>query len=71
MFGAHGGAAIVGKAGYILSCILAALVLVTSGFAYYVKAQVAEHRRLGRHLGRPVRRRDEHPADGPGEPHRL
>ena len=41
MFGARGGAAIVGKAGYILSCILASLVLVTSGFAYYVKAQVA------------------------------
>ena len=41
MFRAHGGAAIVGKAGYILSCILASLVLVTSGFAYYVKAQVA------------------------------
>ncbi len=41
MFGAHRGAAIVGKAGYILSCILASLVLVTSGFAYYVKAQVA------------------------------
>ena len=41
MFGAHGGAAIVGKAGYILSCILASLVLVTSGFAYYVKARSA------------------------------
>ena len=41
MFGAHGGAAIVGKAAYVLSCILASLVLVTSGFAYYVKAQVA------------------------------
>ena len=42
MFGAHGGAGIVGKAGYALSCILAALVLVISGFAYYVKAQVAD-----------------------------
>lgn len=41
MFGAHGGAAIGGKAGYVLSCILASLVLATSGFAYYVKAQVA------------------------------
>ena len=41
MFGAHGGAAIVGKVGYVLSCILASLVLVGSGFAYYVKAQVA------------------------------
>jgi LCP family protein required for cell wall assembly len=42
MFGAHGGAGIVGKAGYIVCCILAALVLVMSGFAYYVKAQVAD-----------------------------
>ena len=40
MFRAHGYAAIVGKAGYTLSCMLAALVLVGSGFAYYVKAQV-------------------------------
>ena len=39
MFRAHG-AAIAGKAGYILCCIVASLVLVTSGFAYYVKAQV-------------------------------
>jgi len=41
MFRAHGYWAILGKAGYALSCLLAALVLVTSGFAYYVKAQVA------------------------------
>ena len=34
-------AAIVGKAGYTLSCILASVVLVGSGFAYHVKAQVA------------------------------
>jgi LCP family protein required for cell wall assembly len=40
MFRAHGGSAIVGKAGYTLGCVLAALVLVASGFAYYVKAQV-------------------------------
>ena len=40
MFRAHGYAAIAGKAGYTLSCMLAALVLVGSGFAYYVKAQV-------------------------------
>ncbi len=42
MFGAHGGAAIVGKAGYIVCCIVAALILAMSGFAYYVKAQVAD-----------------------------
>jgi LCP family protein required for cell wall assembly len=40
MFRAHGGAAIAGKAGYLLSCAMAAVVLVASGFAYYVKAQV-------------------------------
>jgi LCP family protein required for cell wall assembly len=40
MFGAHGGAAIAGKAGYALGCVAAALVLVASGFAYYVKSQV-------------------------------
>ena len=41
MFRAHGGAAIIGKAGYIVTCVLASLVLAGSGFAYYVKAQVA------------------------------
>ena len=41
MFRAHGYAAIAGKAGYTLSCILASVVLVASGFAYHVKAQVA------------------------------
>jgi hypothetical protein len=34
--------AIVGKAGYAVGCMLAALVLVGSGFAYYVKSQVGE-----------------------------
>ncbi|HEX8007506.1 MAG TPA: hypothetical protein VF482_13895, partial [Trebonia sp.] len=38
MFRAHG-STIVGKAGYTLGCVLASIVLVTSGFAYYVKAQ--------------------------------
>jgi LCP family protein required for cell wall assembly len=41
MFRARGGAAIAGKAGYALGCIAASLVLVASGFAYYVKSQVA------------------------------
>src|SRR5215469_592797 len=36
----HGGAAIAGKAGYALGCIVAALILVASGFAYYVKSSV-------------------------------
>jgi LCP family protein required for cell wall assembly len=40
MFRARGGAAIAGKAGYALGCIAACLVLVSSGFAYYVKSQV-------------------------------
>jgi LCP family protein required for cell wall assembly len=33
------GSTIVGKAGYTLGCVLASIVLVASGFAYYVKAQ--------------------------------
>ena len=37
----HGGMAIAGKAGYAVACVLAALVLVVSGFADYVKGQVA------------------------------
>jgi LCP family protein required for cell wall assembly len=40
MFRSHGGIAILGKTGYGLCCILAALTIVGSGFAYYVKAQV-------------------------------
>ena len=34
------GAVIMGKAGYVLSCGLAVVVMVVSGFAYYVRAQV-------------------------------
>jgi len=41
MFRAHGGAAIAGKAGYTLGCVLASLIMVASGFAYYVKSQVS------------------------------
>src|ERR1700761_8237371 len=40
MFRSHSGMAVAGKAGYAVSCILAASVLVLSGFAYYVKDQV-------------------------------
>ena len=40
MLKSHGGIAIAGKAGYALGCMFAALVLVGSGFAYYVKGQV-------------------------------
>jgi anionic cell wall polymer biosynthesis LytR-Cps2A-Psr (LCP) family protein len=32
--------AILGKAGYAVACTLAVVVLMVSGFAYYVKAQV-------------------------------
>jgi len=42
VLGPHGGMAIAGKAGYALGCMLAALVLVGSGFAYYVKSQVGD-----------------------------
>ena len=41
MFRAHGGAAIAGKAGYTLGCVLASLIMVASGFAYYVKSEVS------------------------------
>src|SRR6516225_4445969 len=41
MFRAHGGGAIAGKAGYTLGCVLASLVMVASGFAYYVKSEVS------------------------------
>ena len=37
----HGGMAIAGKAGYAVACLLAAVVLMVSGFAYYVRGQVA------------------------------
>src|SRR5215469_15103951 len=40
MISARGGAGIAGKAGYALGCVVASLVLVASGFAYYVKSQV-------------------------------
>ncbi len=40
MFRAHSGAAIAGKAGYALGCVFASLILVVSGFAYYVKSGV-------------------------------
>ncbi len=40
MFWGHGGA-IAGKAGYALGCVIASLVMVASGFAYYVKSQVS------------------------------
>ncbi|HYZ56474.1 MAG TPA: LCP family protein [Streptosporangiaceae bacterium] len=39
MFSARSGTALGGKVGYAVSCALAAVVLVTSGFAYYVKAK--------------------------------
>jgi LCP family protein required for cell wall assembly len=40
MPGSRSGMAIVGKAGYAVCCVFAALVLVGSGFAYYVRAEV-------------------------------
>jgi LCP family protein required for cell wall assembly len=40
MPGSRTGMAIAGKTGYAVCCIFAALILVGSGFAYYVRAQV-------------------------------
>ncbi len=37
----RGGKAFAGKAGYVVACTLSAVVLMVSGFAYYVKDQVA------------------------------
>ena len=37
----HGGRVIAGKAGYAVACMLAAVVLMVSGFAYYVRGEVA------------------------------
>ena len=36
----HGGIGIAGKAGDVVACTLSVVVLVVSGFAFYVKAQV-------------------------------
>jgi len=36
----HSGRAIAGRAGYAVSCIVAALILAVSGFSYYLKGQV-------------------------------
>jgi LCP family protein required for cell wall assembly len=40
MFRGHGGA-IATKAGYTLGCVVASLIMVASGFAYYVKSEVS------------------------------
>jgi LCP family protein required for cell wall assembly len=40
MFKWHGGTMLAGKAGYAIGCVVSALILVVSGYAYFVKAQV-------------------------------
>jgi LCP family protein required for cell wall assembly len=40
MFKWRAGGALAGKAGYAVGCVASALVLVVSGYAYFVKAQV-------------------------------
>jgi LCP family protein required for cell wall assembly len=42
VFGAHGRALIVGKAGYAISCLLAATVLLVSGYAFNVEHQLGD-----------------------------
>ena len=37
----RGAAALAGKAGYTIGCLVAVLALVVSGFGYYVKTSVA------------------------------
>ncbi len=40
MFKAHGGTLIAGKVGYAVSCVLAATVLLASGYAFHVESQI-------------------------------
>jgi hypothetical protein len=42
VFGAHGRARIVGKAGYAICCLLAATVLLVSGYAFNVEHQLGD-----------------------------
>jgi len=42
VFRAHSGALIAGKAGYAISCLLAATVLLVSGYAFHVERQVGD-----------------------------
>ena len=41
MRNAHGAAVVAGKAGYTIGCLIAVLLMVVSGFAYYVRSSVA------------------------------
>jgi LCP family protein required for cell wall assembly len=40
MFRAHGGALVAGKLGYVAGCLLAATVLLVSGYAFHVERQL-------------------------------
>jgi hypothetical protein len=42
VFGAHGRALIVGKVGYAISCLLAATVLLVSGYAFNIEHQLGD-----------------------------
>jgi hypothetical protein len=42
LFGARGGALIAGKAGYAIGCVLAATVLLVSGYAFHVERQLGD-----------------------------
>ena len=65
-----GGSLIAGKVGYAVSCVVAAVLLVVSGYAYKVVSLFTDCP-APTDLGRRADRRDEHPGDGPGEPDRL
>ena len=58
------GAMIAGKVGYTASCLLAAVLLVVSGYAYKVDGLVTGLASSNAISGRRADRRDEHPADG-------
>ena len=60
-----------GKAGYVLSCVAAVARAGHKRLLLLRRQGRQQHRRFARDRQRPVHRRAEHPADGPGEPHRL
>ena len=71
MFSARVVRLIAGKVGYTVSCFLAAVLLVVAGYAHKAVADLRRARRRDHDRRQLVRRRDEHPGDGPGEPHQL
>ena len=62
---------IAGKVGYGVSCFLAAVLLVVSGYAHKAVADLSALGERDHDRRQLIRRRDEHPGDGLGEPDQL